>query len=345
MNKVLEYFKNLDYKPFKKDITVFGWKGNYDYTLCSNALPYLFEKLPIVENIAPKTNENRDGRLKENKYICVHDTGDTVPTHDAKFWSETVYHEKWMDSEAPYAASFQYVVGNDGIYHNIPDNEIGYHAGDSTKFSYTLHPTGVKGSGKYTLDIKDGFYYINNEKTLVPAPIKKDGTYPQITEICDQGILVKNIDNEYYIGETYFNETYKLIANRAGNNNSIGIEVCMCEGQNIFLNYARCAKLVALKLNENNLTLDDIKQHHYFSGKNCPQTLRTAKLWPMFIDLVKVEKDVLEFVNEGYKLSLTNLNNISKEGIIININKPYSFTLNTIFNGVTDSLNFNGKLI
>ena len=344
MNKALEFFKKLNYTPFSKHIEVYGWKFNYEYTLNSYVLPYLFKQLEIIENIAPKTNANRDGRLKENKYICVHDTGDTIPSHNSKFWSDTVYNERWMDSDTPYAASFQYVVGNDGIFHNIPDNEIGYHAGDSTKFNYALYPTGINSDKECTLDIREGYYFINNQKTKVKAPLREDGTVSDITELGDQGILVKNIDGQYYIGETYYNSTYKLISNRGGNNNSIGIETCMTEGQDIYLNYMLCAKLVASKLLEYNLSIDDIKQHHYFSGKNCPQSLWTAGLWNMFIDLVKVEKQVLIFINEGFQFKLINLDNVSNEGKILDPEKAFKYTLEVTKDGITESLTFNGKL-
>ena len=72
--------------------------------------------------------------IKPKYYITVHDTGDADPTHTAKFWSNTVRDEYW--EQGKYACSYQYVVGNDGTYHNIPDEEVAYHAGDGTKFDY-----------------------------------------------------------------------------------------------------------------------------------------------------------------------------------------------------------------
>lgn len=353
MNKVLEYFKTLNEEEFiNQKIKVAGWQYDFDYQLVSSVTPYLFEKLKIKENIAPTTNENRDKRIKEKVYITLHDTGDTIKTHDAKFWSNTVYHEEWIDSKEPYKASYQYVVGSDGIYHNIPDNEVAYHAGDTTKYDYKLYETGVKSSDQCILSIdSEGYYTINSQRTKVKAPIfekEKDGKI--IKRLCtekdinDQGICIVDDGNEFYIGETYFNTTYEKIANRGGNNNSVGIESCVNEGSHIYYTWQKTAKLIAKLLNDFNLTIDDIKQHHYFSGKNCPQTMRENNMWNHVMHLVEVEKQVAEFIKEGYTINLI-VNNpyVDKNGTIKKLPKSIKgieYTIETIFNGVTESYKF-----
>lgn len=307
MNHIFEFFDKLNEEKYlKKEITVYGWQFNYSYTLKETVVPYLFLSPIQIENIAGEKNENRDGRIREKKYITIHDTGDTLSTHTAKFWSDTVYNEKLMDNSTPYAASFQYVVGNDGIYHNIPDNEIAYHAGDSTKFDYKLYPTKVKAKKECIVTIENGMIFINGENTEIEAPhYQNDGVdrYCTTEEINSQGILVKEVDGFYAIGEIYFNKTYNLIANRGGNNNSIGIEMCINEGCDLYLNYLQTARLVARLMDENNLTIDDVKQHHYFSGKNCPETLRRNNLWDYFIHLINVAVRVQSFIKEGYQIS------------------------------------------
>lgn len=61
MNKVLEYFSQLnEEKIIDKNIKVIGWQFSYDYHLISSLTPYLFEKLNVIENIAPQDNQNRD---------------------------------------------------------------------------------------------------------------------------------------------------------------------------------------------------------------------------------------------------------------------------------------------
>ena len=127
MNKAIEFIKSsINKKPFSKDITVYGWQNEFKHTLVSSVSMYLFEDFDVIENLAPLTNENREGIKKPKFYVTVHDTGDADPTHTAKFWSETVKNEYW--EQGKYACSYQYVVGNDGTYHNIPDDEIAWHA-------------------------------------------------------------------------------------------------------------------------------------------------------------------------------------------------------------------------
>ncbi len=313
MNKVLSFFSNNKVEDLVvKNIRVYGWKFEYDHLLVSSISKYLFEDLEIIENIAPETNTNRDGRIREKKYITVHDTGDTDHDHTAAFWSNVVKVQDW--EQGRYEASYQYVTGNDGIYHNIPDNEIAYHAGDSTYFDYGLIDANVSGDNeKPVVTISnDGYYEIDGKKSSIEAPRarkERNGTViydrlPITSDINDTGVLCKLVDGKYYIGVTYFNSGYGLIANRGGNNNSIGIESCINVGSDIYLTWQRTAKLVAKLLDENNLTFDDIKQHHYFSGKNCPQSIRMNGMWEHFIELVKMEYQVLQFIKEGYKIKL-----------------------------------------
>ena len=348
MNEVLEYFLKNKEEVLNKNIHVYGWQNEYDYLMIGSCTKYLFEDFKVVENLAPLTNPNRPGDIKPRYYVCVHDTGDADPLHNAKFWSEAVKKMAW--EQGSYECSYQYVVGNDGIYHNIPDNEVAWHAGDSTRFDYKLYETGVTGSNpKPQVSISvDGFYTIDNKKTIILAPRaykeNKEGVV-LIDRIChdedfnSQGILVKLIDGKYYIGETYYSSGYGKIANRGGNNNSIGIESCINEGSDIHLTWQRTAKLVAHLLKDNNLELDDIKQHHYFSGKNCPQTMRMNDLWEYFLSLVKFESDVLTFLSKGYKIELIPLSsNVYPNGRIISLDKNVEFKIKTTFNNETEEI-------
>lgn len=345
MNKVLSLFENSEIKPFSKDINVYGWQKEYKHHLISSAVPYLFEDLEIKENIVEKGKYNRPGQVLSKHYITVHDTGDADKMHTALFWSDTVNKGFW--EQGPYQASFQYVVGNDGIYHQIPDNEVAYHAGDGTKYQYTLIDSGITGNNntpKISIS-SDGYFEIDNIKTSVLAPIaykERNGKVlvnriARTEDINSQGILCKIIDGKYYLGETYFNETYEKIANRGGNNNSIGIESCINEESDIYLTWQLTSKLVAKLLDENNLTFNDVVQHHYFSGKNCPQTMRENNMWQHFMDLVKFEYQILQLKKEGYNLKLIPLsNNICSNGRIIKEGQV-KFKIEVSINGKTES--------
>ncbi len=319
MNELLEYFNELnDLDYFKKKIRVYGYKKSYNYNFVEGLTPYLFESLNIKNKIAKETNENRPGKIEEKKYITIHDTGDTLPGHGSKFWADAVYNEFIKETNQKYACSYQYVVGNEGIYHMIPDNEIAWHAGDSTKVSYNLYDTGVGIHHHHDIDITtDGYFSIGGIKSNIMAPRGENDKILTKDDINDQGLTLVKGENNYLLGEVYYNETYQKICNRGGNNNSIGIEISMAKGENLFVNLARCAKLVVKLLKENKLLMSDIKQHHFFSGKNCPQTLRENELWDYFLHLIDVEAIVDSYLSDGYKLSIeTKCEYVNENGSI-----------------------------
>ncbi|MBR2891970.1 MAG: N-acetylmuramoyl-L-alanine amidase [Bacilli bacterium] len=350
MEKAINFIKSVINKEIiEKRIRVYGWQKEYEHLLISSVSKFLFEDFFIIDNLTPLTNENRPGNIKPKFYITVHDTGDSDITHTALFWSNTVKNEYW--EQGKYACSYQYVVGNDGTYQQIPDNEVAWHAGDTTKFDYALYDSNVMGSNPNPIITisSDGYFEIDGKKSQILAPRvkkEKDGKViidriPTTSDINDQGILCKLIDGKYYLGEVYFNETYMLIANRGGNNNSIGIESCINENTDIYYTWQKTAKLVANLLYKHNLTFDDVKQHHYYSGKNCPQTIRMNGFWPHFMELVKAEYQAIELLKEGYKFRLINRNNnILETGRVIE-NKDIVFSVEIIKDNKKIILDFN----
>ena len=80
----------------------------------------------------------------------------------------------------------------------------------------------------------------------------------------------------------------------------------------------------------NNLTIDDVKQHHYYSGKNCPQTMRMNDMWDYFLSLVQVEYQALLLIKEGYNFKLiTDSRFINGNGIVTTkeILKPLKYQI------------------
>ena len=62
MEKAINFInKNINLKPFSKQIKVFGWQKEYDHILKEGVCKYLFEDFQVIENLAPLTNENREG--------------------------------------------------------------------------------------------------------------------------------------------------------------------------------------------------------------------------------------------------------------------------------------------
>ena len=341
MNDVLEYFVSIaKSNNIVKNITATGWQRVYTHELRTSVIGYLFEDLEITENIAP-IGAVRPGTIFKKEYICVHDTGDV--DYSAKDWSDTVFNNYNELTGSSYGASYQYVIDAKDCYHNIPDNERSYHAGDGNR-TYEELPTGVYGTNKYpTITITtDGYYAIDGKKTTVVAPTY-NGKILTTADINDNGIRCVIRNGEYYLGKTWYSETYRKIGNYGGNNNSIGIESCVTEGDDLYYTWQRLAKLVAKLMDENDLTIDDVVTHHYFSGKNCPQTMREAGFWLHFKELVLIEYQVLQFVKQGYVITfesgnteyVNNLGRVIKTSVL---SKTVPYTISVEKDGVKESV-------
>ena len=118
------------------------------------------------------------------------------------------------------------------------------------------------------------------------------------------------------MGNTYYNPSYNKIANKGGNLRSIGIEMMINKGSNLSFTYHNTAKLIAKLLVDNNLGLSRVKAHHFFSGKNCPCTLRQNGLWTYFVQLVKYEYEILKLLNDVKIEFVCDAEFIDKNGLI-----------------------------
>ncbi len=94
-------------------------------------------------------------------------------------------------------------------------------------------------------------------------------------------------DGDTCYPETWLNE--KGFHLGGGNHSGIGIETCIYQGVDFNRVMRNVAKLTAQLLIKYNLSTNAVKQHNDFSGKNCPQTIRTADRWDEFMELVNLE--------------------------------------------------------
>lgn len=123
----------------------------------------------------------------------------------------------------------------------------------------------------------------------------------------------------------------------------IGIETCVDYGSDLYTTWQRTAKLIAKLLVEYNLTMDAIKQHNYFSGKECPQTLRRNNLYSHALELVEAEYIVLTKLKD-YTISFKSLNPdiIDNRGRVINpplVDTEVNYTITvTNNNGYNESI-------
>lgn len=92
-----------------------------------------------------------------------------------------------------------------------------------------------------------------------------------------------------------------------GNKRGIQIEICVNEDGNYEKAVQNTVELVQKIMKEENIKIDFVKQHNFFSGKNCPMIMRSGKKvsWNDFIAKVKnvstEQKKPLEEAKTGQK--------------------------------------------
>lgn len=72
-----------------------------------------------------------------------------------------------------------------------------------------------------------------------------------------------------------------------GNMNGISIELCVNQDGDFEKTFDNGARLTAYLMKAYDLKLDDVQQHNYFNGKNCPQTIRESGRWQEFLELAE----------------------------------------------------------
>ena len=88
---------------------------------------------------------------------------------------------------------------------------------------------------------------------------------------------------------------------------SIGIETCVNKGANMNVIWHRMGKLCVQLIKKYDLSIDDIKQHYNWNGKDCPKTLRNNNLYSYAISLVEGEL-LYRMYLMNYDVSFESLN-------------------------------------
>ena len=78
-----------------------------------------------------------------------------------------------------------------------------------------------------------------------------------------------------------------------GNRSSIGIEICVNADGDLTMALERAAELVADICNRRKIPIGNVKQHHDWSRKNCPENMRAGKpvTWQTFLGNVQIYMD------------------------------------------------------
>ena len=281
-----------------------------------NAVEFCGGSLEMHEQICPVSDENRPGIIKTStEYITVHDTANNSSGANAKM------HANYVQGGGG-GTSWHYSIDQDNCYHQVPDNEVAYHAGDGHRV-YALIDTGIKAtSTKPVIYLKNGTYHILGQDTKLRPFNNQDATSVDPKNYTNEdinslGIILEiGANGNYYMGRTYYNSGYGLISNFGGNRNSIGIESCVNSGSDYGHTYRNLSILVANLCVQNNLSVDRVKGHHYFSGKPCPNSILTTQLWEDFLTLVSREKFIIEHLSD-YSFNWSAVSsNIDNKGFI-----------------------------
>ena len=224
------------------------------------------------------------------EFVTVHDTATLTGTGDSM--------AKGLSTST--SVSIHYVVGNGEAFACLPEKYIAWHAGDGTGVKFQWLATGIKAEegAKPEFDmVKDGstwYFTINGQKTRVVCPISNGARTiqnPSKAHFATLGPTWKIENGEYYMGTpwaSFGQNASGVICSHGGNNNSVGIEMCVNTGGDIYESYQVNAQLVADILIRNGLDLTRVHTHNSFDGKNCPQVLRAGNYWAEFMKMVEI---------------------------------------------------------
>lgn len=82
--------------------------------------------IPITERLIGENSAGRPGIKREVKWVVIHETANHSRGADARAHSAYI-----LKHSVDHALSWHYTVDDREIYHHLPDNEVGWHAGDS----------------------------------------------------------------------------------------------------------------------------------------------------------------------------------------------------------------------
>ena len=310
-------------------------KNKYYEATYGSLNKYLFEEFVVNESYKETARGNSGGHKDRTAW---HGGVEFVTVHDTATLTGTVVNiASYM---ATGGTSIHYTTGNGAIYAVVPEEYIAYHAGDGTGVQFQWYDTGVMLDHevdefdydtypKFTIEGSGStyYFYVDGKKTNIQAPISngsKTIANPGNNNLPDLGPVWKVVNGKVYMGPTWVDFSQYAagtIGSHGGNNNSIGIEMCVNYSTNQWDTYMRTAKLVADICIRNNLDLTRVKQHNTWTGKNCPQCLRAGGNWWDFMDLVATEYKIMKLMRANPDLKVEfecESNIVNKSGVIVN---------------------------
>ena len=104
------------------------------------AYPQQVGGIQVITDLVPEDNLNRTHIQREIRYVVIHETGN--PNVGANAQAHGTYIKQGAQDRM---VSWHYTVDDQIIYHHLPDDEVGWHAGDQlTENGGNLNGIGVE---------------------------------------------------------------------------------------------------------------------------------------------------------------------------------------------------------
>ncbi len=317
---------------------------------------FQFKDLEVTENLLPtdhanypKDNDGKPAVKSSIEFITVHDTANTDRGADGRA------NSNWCINSSNESTSWHYTVGNDGIFKQMPDDAVAWHAADGSR-AFNLIDSGVKADDpnvKPNIEIKEGAFYVNGQRTSIPLPTgsyQKNGQTITVTASENSLWTIDGLYTEVGTNGNWFvnspwlslqyNTEFGHISNGGGNYNSIGIESSVEQNTDVYLTWQNLAKLIGSLLNEYNLKPNRVLAHNDYCGKPCPGTMINAGLWPTFQKMIDAEYTAATTYKD-YKFTLTSNNPQIMDNTGKIIGKPSYATVVSYTITVTGPNNYN----
>ncbi len=95
--------------------------------------------VPVIHNYVPWGSPRRPGEIREIHYITIHETDNRSSGADS------AAHNSLLTNDTANSTGWHYTVDDHSIYHNLPDNEIAWNAGDNrTKLGGNINGIGIE---------------------------------------------------------------------------------------------------------------------------------------------------------------------------------------------------------
>ena len=345
MSELLELLANANSGVILKQTVVYigsnDGSADFPHEIYGAANAYWAGKNPDVIRNMLEYSSDPDSKcnfetMEKVEFVVFHDTAGSPST------STAAANSGWCTNPSNNITSWHYTIGNDGIYQQLEENQVGWHAGCGTKpASFTDTGVAYEGDRPNVTLGTDGYFYINGKKTTVLIP---EGT----TKINELGLLVvKGENGNYFMPPLWVN--YGAVCAIGGGGSGIGIESCVNLGSDVYLTWQMSAKYIAQILLRHNLGPDRVWFHNNFSNKHCPNTMMTANLVNEFLRLVYAEYAVAKNYAD-YTITFTSHNPeiMDNTGRIIKTPEyttNVSYTVTVSKDGKSESIELNTLVI